>query len=134
MDDKHLTTPHPPADAWALMDAYGRGPNYYRTALPNPSTIQLLLEDIDRLRSKMHGKERQLMRRQISKAIDARETLLAQGKLQRVINSVLQNDEPYYDMSTLTLPDGNPHHRPHSHPYNPYPHHGRPLLYPPCHH
>jgi len=87
-------------------ERFHEGPTYYRTVHPSSLSLAKLHRHISILRNDIHGKQRTRLRQNISDHIARREDLRTQGKLRQVIQSILQRQEPYYDMTTLrTGPD-----------------------------
>jgi hypothetical protein len=88
------------------MDRFGQNPSYFRTQQPSSISRYDLDKNAKTLRSLLHGKERTKMRKDISAATAAREQLRETGKLKAVIKSILHEENDYYDMGFMHLPDG----------------------------
>ena len=92
-------------DHW--LGAAGAPPTYWRTAsllaIRRPGFCEVLIQKV---KKRLHGRFRLELRRQISAATCAREALREQGKLKRVIASILQKDTDLYALHSLQLEDG----------------------------
>ena len=88
-----------PEDPHRIMDCTGMGPSGWRTttlmAIQHPHRCASLITKLKRM---LHGRQRCLLRKQISFHTAHLETLRAQGRIGRVIKSTLQEDT---DMFTL---------------------------------
>ena len=103
---RRLTWPSP-AEAGVWLDCSGYSPSYWRcatlTEIRRPGFCADLIRKVKR---RLHGRFRSDLRRQISEATRARETLREQGKLKRVIASILQKDTELYALHSLQLDQG----------------------------
>ena len=96
-----------PADAGFWLDCSGFPPSFWRSAsLDDISRPGFCVDIIRKLKHRLHGRFRTDLRRQISAATRARETLREQGKLKRVIASILQKDTELYGLHSLQLDQG----------------------------
>ena len=94
-----------PADPHRFLDCTGMGPGGWRTAsLREISHPLFCTELIRKLRRMLHGRQRLLLRREISAHSARLEALRAEGKIGKVIRSVLQEDSELYALETLSLP------------------------------
>ena len=84
------------------------GPSYWRTlpAMQTPAMVKLCDEDMTKLLSLMHGRQRSELRSSISAATALRERLLQEGKLGRVIKSVLGTETNKFNYDSLHTRDG----------------------------
>ena len=103
---RRLTWTSPPeASAW--LDYSGFPPSFWRTTtLRDISRPGFCANLIRKVKHRLHGRFRTELRRQISAASRARESLREQGKLKRVIASILQKDTELYGLHTLQLEQG----------------------------
>ena len=89
---RRLTWPSP-AEAGNWLDCSGYSLSFWRCAtlaeIRRPGFCADLIRKVQR---RLHGRFRTDLRRQISEATRTRETLRKQGKLKRVIASILQKD------------------------------------------
>ena len=96
-----------PADAGFWLDCSGFPPSFWRSAsledIRRPGFCEGLIR---KLKHRLHGRFRTDLRRQISEATRARETLREQGKLKRVIASILQKDTELYGLHSIQLDQG----------------------------
>ena len=103
---RRLTWPTP-AEAGIWLDCSGYSPSFWRCAtlaeIRRPGFCADLIRKVKR---RLHGRFRTDLRRQISAATRARETLREQGKLKRVIASILQKDTELYALHSLQLDQG----------------------------
>ena len=82
-------------------------PEFWRTVLASdPRILHFLEDDMEILRSRMHGRQRTDLRKQINRAVAVREASREAGKIGRVIKSVLGNQTPPYSMTYIRAPDG----------------------------
>ena len=94
-----------PADPHRFFDCTGIGPGGWRTAsLREISHLLYCAEMIRKLRRMLHGLQRHILRREISAHTARLEALRAEGKIGKVIRSVLQEDCELYALETLSLP------------------------------
>ena len=92
-------------DHW--LGAAGAPPAYWRTAtLPAVCRPGFCDGLIQKVKKRLHGRFRLELHRQISAATRAREALREQGKLKRVIASILQKDTDLYALHSLQLEEG----------------------------
>ena len=84
------------------------GPSYWRTlpAMQTPAMVKLCDEDMTKLLSLMHGRQRSELRSSISAATALRERLLQEGKLGRVIKSVLGTETNKFNYDSLHTREG----------------------------
>ena len=96
-----------PADSDYWLSCTGFPPSYWRTALfdtvRRPGFGASLLRKV---KHRLHGRFRVDLRRQISEATRQRESLREQGKLKRVIASILQKDTELYALHSLQVEQG----------------------------
>ena len=94
-----------PADIHRFLDCTGMGPGGWRTAslreISHPLFCAVLIR---KLRRMLHGRQRLLLRREISAHTARLEALRAEGKIGKVIRSVLQEDSELYALESLSLP------------------------------
>ena len=89
------------------MDCTGYPPSYWRTAsLREISRPGFCANLIRKVKHWLHGRFREDLRRQISEATRARETLREQGKLKKVIASILQKDTELYALHSIQQDQG----------------------------
>ena len=67
-------------DAYKIMDSADRGPSYWRTLVGLSKLVELLAE-IERIKKKLHGRQRTELRILINSAVAARELAREKGKL-----------------------------------------------------
>ena len=96
-----------PADSAYWLSCTGFPPSYWRTALfatiRRPGFGVTLIRNV---KHRLHGRFRLDLRRQISVATQDRESLREQGKLKRVIASILQKDSELYALHSLQVEQG----------------------------
>ena len=94
-----------PAAPHRFLDCTGMGPSGWRTATIREISHPLFCgELIRKLRRMLHGRQRSLLRREISMHTARLEAARAAGKIGRVIKSVLQEDTELYTLESLTVP------------------------------
>ena len=95
------------ADVAYWLGATGAPPAFWRTAtLPTVSKPGFCASLIQKVKRRLHGRFRLELRRQISASTCAREALREQGKLKRVIASILQKDTDLYALHSLQVEQG----------------------------
>ena len=94
-----------PEDPHRIMDCTGMGPSGWRTstlaAIQHPHRCATLITKLKRM---LHGRQRCLLRKQISLHTAHLETLRAQGRIGRVIKSTLQEDAEMFTLESLPVP------------------------------
>ena len=94
-----------PADPHRIMDCSGMGPSEWSTttisAIQHPQRCTAL---ITRLKRMLHGRQRTLLRKQISSHAAHLETLRVTGRIGRVITSTLQEDVEQFTLESLPVP------------------------------
>ena len=94
-----------PAAPHRFLDCTGMGPGSWRTASLREISHPLFCANLIRkLRRMLHGRQRLLLRREISAHTARLEALRAEGRIGKVIRSVLQEDSELYALETLSLP------------------------------
>ena len=100
----HSLTWPDPAAPHHFLDCTGMGPSGWRTATLREISHPLFCEELIRkLRRMLQGRQRSLLRREISAHTARLEALRAAGKIGKVIKSVLQEDTELYTLETLTV-------------------------------
>ena len=92
-------------EAWEAMNTTKYGPSFW-IHLPDFVKSSLCIEVLKELKSMLHGKQRQLLREQINKAVRLRESMVKEGKLKRYNKAVLREVESHNSLSFITLPSG----------------------------
>ena len=95
----------PPNNAWDIMNSTPYGPSYW-TTLQEMGKASLCIKILEDLKSKLHGKQRQILRENINKAVKLRERMIKEGKLARYNKAVLRESEDRQTLSSITLDSG----------------------------
>ena len=94
-----------PTDPHRIMDCSGMGPSGWRTttllAIQHPHRCAALITKLKRM---LHGRQRTLLRKQISHHTAHLETLRVTGRIGRVIKSTLQEDVEVFTLESLPVP------------------------------
>ena len=94
-----------PEDPHRIMDCTGMGPSSWRTttlaAIQHPHRCATLITKLKRM---LHGRQRCLLRKQISYHTAHLEALRTQGRIGRVIKSTLQEDVKMFTLESLPVP------------------------------
>ena len=85
-----------------------RGPSYWRTVSTAnvPTLIQHCSLDMARLLTRIHGRQRAELRTNISAAVATRERHLQEGRLGKVIKSILGTEQNRFEYAALHTKDG----------------------------
>eukprot|EP01034_Spumella_vulgaris_P036599 gene36599-45138_t len=89
---------------YTVMNITRHDPQHLRTLSPEYLTVTTIDAQIDELKHRLHGITRTALRQQINENTKAREELREQGKLRRVIKSILGQHDLHNDLSTLRTP------------------------------
>ena len=92
-------------DPHRIMDCTGMGPGGWRLALltrvHHPHYCTALIHRVKRL---LHGRQRRLLRTEISHHAARLEALRSQGRIGRVIKSTLQEEAELFTLESLCIP------------------------------
>eukprot|EP01032_Pedospumella_encystans_P017983 gene17983-20484_t len=86
------------------MNITRHDPQHLRTLSPEYLTVTTIDAQIDELKHRLHGITRTALRQQINEHTKTREELREQGKLRRVIKSILGQHDLHNDLTTLRTP------------------------------
>ena len=89
-------------DAYKIMDTGGRGPSYWRTLEGYPKLVELVSE-IERIKKKLHGRQRTELRILINSAVAARELSREKGKLSLYLRALLGERRASFSFDCLQL-------------------------------
>ena len=89
-------------DAYKIIDAGGRGPSYWRTLVGYPRLVELVSE-IERIKKKLHGRQRTELRILINSAVAARELSRGKGKLSLYLRALLGERRSSFSFDCLQL-------------------------------
>ena len=89
----------------AVLNVTGMGPERWRLFTGNRQ--QLVICEMDRVRSLMQGRRRTEMRRSINDNVRKREDLRAQGKIGKVIRSILGTQREFFGMDSVRTLSGD---------------------------
>ena len=84
------------------MDTADRGPSYWRTLGGYPK-LKELVEEIERIKKKLHGRQRTELRILINSAVAARELGREKGKLSLYLRSLLGERRASFSFDCLQL-------------------------------
>ena len=95
----------PPETGWKVMDSTIFGSAYWKT-LDTMVTATFCIGQLEGLKLKLHGKQRQLLRENINEAVKLREKMVQDGKLKKYHQAVLREQLTPNPLTSITLPTG----------------------------
>ena len=96
----------PPDTAWGIMNASSFGPLYW-SSLTTMADVPTCIEALSKLKHKLHGKQRQLLREGINQAVSFREKMVAEGKIRQYNKAVLRESPTHNPLNSLTTSTGD---------------------------
>ena len=95
----------PPDTGWQTMNASPHGPSYW-TTLSSMGKVPDCIKILEGLKSKLHGKQRQILRENINAAVQLRENMIKEGKIRKYNKAVLRETDFHNPLSSVTLSNG----------------------------